>query len=130
MPRTVLALPDGGLFLGELARRPAVNAVPGQVQLAPREPGRPLGTPGGVDHVLPRLGELDPQILDHRGPEPLRLLDRDAVELVVALDPQSARESRQVRALHVFGARFPDEVGHARSVRVTERRGSEEFSNL
>src|SRR5881398_3467212 len=67
--------------LGQLARGPAVDAIPGEVQLAPGEPGRPLGTPGRVDHVLPRLRELEPQILDDRRPEPLRLLDREVMEV-------------------------------------------------
>ena len=52
------------------------------------------------------------QVVDYRGPEPLRFLDRDAVQVVVALDAEPAGEARQVRALHLFGARAPDELGH------------------
>ena len=36
--------------------------------------------------------------------------------------PRRAREPGQVRALDVLGGRAPDEVGHARSVRVAARR--------
>ena len=75
----VLALPDRGLLLGELARGPLVDAVPGEIQLAAREPGGPLAAARRVHDPLPGLRELEAEILDHGRPEALRLLDRDAV---------------------------------------------------
>ena len=41
------------------------------------------GPSDDVEHALPRLRELEPEIVDQLGPEALRLLDRDAMQLVV-----------------------------------------------
>src|SRR5207253_9482258 len=78
-PRSVFAQPDGGLLLGQLAGRPPVDAVPGQVELPADEPRRPLDSAGGVEDTLPWRRELEPQVLDHGRPEALGMLDRDAV---------------------------------------------------
>ena len=113
----VLGLPDGRLLLGELAGRPAVDAVPGEVQLRADEPPRPFRAVRGVDDLCPRLRELEAQILDQRRPEALGLLDRDAMEVAVALDPEPPRQPGHVGALDLLRRRRPDELGHARSVR-------------
>ena len=91
-----------------------MDAVPGEVELAPDEPPGPLDAPRVVDHVSPRLGELQPEILDQRGPEPIGLLDRDAVQIVITLDAEPACQPRQVGALGLLRGGRPDEVGHAR----------------
>jgi hypothetical protein len=90
-----------------------VDAVPGEVEPSTDEPPRPLDPARGVDDLLPRLGELDAEVFDHDRPKPLRLLDRDAVEIVIPLDPEAACEPRQVRAFDVLGHRSPDELVHA-----------------
>src|SRR6266508_1189192 len=115
----VLALPDRRLLLGELARGPLVHAVPGEVELSADEPRRPLVSARRVDHALPGLGELEPEILDHRRPEPLRLFDGEAMELPVSLDSEAAREPRQVRNFHLVGARRPDEFAHRAKITVS-----------
>jgi hypothetical protein len=89
-----------------------VNAVPGEVQLPADEPGRPFDPAGGVHHLLPRLGELEAEILDDRRPEPLRLLHGDAVERVVAVHVEPPREAGQVRGLDPLGVGPPDEISH------------------
>src|SRR5262249_14809767 len=120
--RPVLSQPDGRLLLGELLRRPAVDATPGEVELPAYEPARPFGPAGGVDDLRPRFGELQAEVLDHRWPKALGLLDRDAVEVVVALDAEPARQPSQVRALDLLGRGRPHELGHGGSVRLTALR--------
>ena len=78
-PAAVLAQPHSRLLAPELGGGPAVDAVPREVQLPADEPPRPFDPAGGVDDLLPVLGELEPEILDDGRPEPLRLIHRDAV---------------------------------------------------
>ena len=113
----VLRLPDRRLFLRELPGRPAVDTVPRQVELPADEPPGPFGTVRCVDDLRPRLGELEAEVIDHGRPEAFRLLDRDPMEVVVALDPEAPREPGHVGAFDLLGRRRPDEVSHARRVR-------------
>jgi hypothetical protein len=63
------------------------------------------------------MRELDLEVVDDRGPEALRLVDRKPVKLVVVRAAEPPREPRDVRALNLFGRRVPDELGDGRSVR-------------
>src|SRR4029079_2276380 len=99
---TVLALPDRRVLFGELTGGPAVDAVPGEIELSAGEPRGPLVPVGGVHDLLPPLGELEAEILDQRGPEPFGLLDRAAVELRVALEPEPSRQPGEVRLLDLL----------------------------
>ena len=94
--RAVLAAEHGGL-----ARQvaPAMDAVRGDVQPRADEPRRPLGPARDIDDALPRLRELEAEIVDQRGPEALRLLDRDAMQFVVVGTTQAPHQARDVRAL-------------------------------
>ena len=67
------------------------------------EPFRPFGAVRRVEHALPRLRELDAEVVDDRGPEPLRLVDRAAVQLVVIRTAEPAHQARHVRVLDELG---------------------------
>ena len=53
VPFAVLGLPERGCDVRR-PLRPAMDAVPGEVQLAADEPGRPLRPAGQIDHPVPR----------------------------------------------------------------------------
>src|SRR5207302_550300 len=93
-----------------LPPRPAMDTVPGDVQLRAAEPGRPLRTTRAVDHLPPGLEELQAEILDDRGPEPLRLVLRAAQELGVRPDSVRPHQAREVRPLECLRARAPDHL--------------------
>jgi hypothetical protein len=91
--------------------RPAVHAVPGDVDLAADEPGRPLGPAREVDDLVPGPEELEAEVLDHGGPEPLGLLLRAAHELPVVVEPVPAHEAHDVGPLEGGLVGLPDERG-------------------
>ena len=110
-PRPVLAAEDGRHPVAP----PAVDAVPGDVQLGSVEPGRPLGAARQVDDLGPGLVQLDPGVLYGRRPEPLRILDRAGDELAVGREAVPAHQPDDVRVLeHVLGGR-PDHLCHGRN---------------
>src|SRR5207253_1719006 len=74
------------------------------------EPFRPFGAPPRVDHGVPRLRELDLEILDDGRPETVGLVDRDRVQLVVVAGAELACEPRHVRLLDELRRRLPDEL--------------------
>src|SRR4029078_4762312 len=89
---------------------PAVHAVPGDVEPAADEPGRPFRAAREIDDLVPWPRELDPHVLDRRRPEPLRLLGREAHERGVILEPELAREAQRVGPLAHLVARRPDNL--------------------
>src|SRR5581483_12086380 len=92
----------------------AVEAEAREVQLAADEPLRPLDPARGVADGVPGLRELEAEVLDHRRPEALRLLDRDRVQLRVASRAEPALQTRHVRARDQVLGGLPDEGrGHA-----------------
>jgi hypothetical protein len=108
--RTVLAAEDGCNALAA----PAVDTVPGDVQLRSEEPGRPLGTAGHVDDLRPGLVELEPHVLHRRRPEPLRILHRPFDELAVGREAVAAHQPDDVCVLEHVLVRYPDRVHHGR----------------
>ena len=108
--------PAGPVLPAEDSRRavapPPVHAVPGDVQLPAEEPGRPLGAAREVDDLLPGLEELEPEVLDGRRPEPLRLLDRARDELPVGREPVPPHQPDDVRVLERLLVRAPDHLCH------------------
>ena len=97
-PVAVLAAEDGGKRVRR-APRPVVDARARDVESPADEPFRPFGAVRRVEHALPGLRELDAEVVDDRGPEPLRLVDRAAVQLVVIRTAEPARQARHVRLL-------------------------------
>ena len=85
-----------------------------EVQLPADEPRGPLGAAGRVHDAFPGLGELDPEVVDHLGPELLGLLDRDLVQIAVARDAEPAHQPGHVRLLEELLGRRPDEPAHGR----------------
>ena len=112
-PLPVLALPHRGLLVGAGAAGPAVDTVPGDVQLAADEPGSPLGPVRLVHDRVPGLREVEAQVLDRRRPEALRVVLREAHERRVVVETQLARQAERVRALAHLVGRSPDRF-HAR----------------
>ena len=90
------------------ALRPAVDAVPGDVDLAPDEPRRPLRAAREVDDFVPGLRELEAHVLDRSRPEPLRVLLGAAHELPVVVHPVLAHQADDVRARERLLVRPPD----------------------
>jgi hypothetical protein len=90
-----------------------VQADARDVEPAADEPACPLRPARGVDDRVPRCRELDAEIVYDRGPEAVRLVDRDAVELGVPVRAEQPRQAGQVRLLDEVGRRSPDEVAHA-----------------
>src|SRR5207249_854091 len=97
-PRAVLAEEDSA-DRERRALRPAMDAGASEVEPAADEPARPLDAARDVQNLVPRRRELELEILDDRGPEPLRLLDRDAVEVVEAPAAEAASEPGHVSPL-------------------------------
>ena len=112
--RAVLTEPDRRLGAGERSGRPAMDAVPGDVELPAREPGRPFGAAREVDDLLPRLEELEAHVLDRSRPEPLALVDRAPHELAVVGDAVAAHQPDDVRALEHLVVRRPHDLRHRR----------------
>src|SRR5439155_25840913 len=106
----VLALPDGRRRVGPRPARPAVDAVPGEVEPPADEPGRPLRPARQVTDLLPRLRELEAHVGDRLRPKPLGLLGREAHEFPVVLEAEPPREPHRVRALADLVARAPDHL--------------------
>src|SRR5207244_2555656 len=117
-PLAVLALPDRRVRVGMLAVRPAVDAVPGEVELAADEPRRPLRPAREVANLLPRARELEPHVRDRLRPEPLRLLCGEANELPVVVESEPPREPHRVRPRSHLVARAPDHL-HAGKPNLT-----------
>src|SRR6266508_1268007 len=84
-PLTVLAGEDRA-YVGGPPLSPAVDAIPGQVELPAHEPGSPFGALREIGDAVPRLRELEPQVLDRRRPEPVWILLRAALQLPVVLE--------------------------------------------
>jgi hypothetical protein len=127
--RPVLTLPDRSICVPELSAHPPVYAVPGDVQPAADEPGRPLRATRDVHHLIPRLGELEADVLDHRGPEPPGLLLRPSHELPVILDPMPPHEPRHIGPLAHLFTRCPDHFAPStwKSGSHSRRRGRYQF---
>ena len=96
--RAVLAEPDGGERV-RAALGPAVHAVARDRDFAADEPRRPLRPARVVEHLVPRLRELEPQVVDAERPEPVRVVLRAADELRVVRGARPAHEPRRVRVL-------------------------------
>src|SRR5437764_15370693 len=90
-----------------------MDADAGEVHLAADEPRRPLGSARGVDDTVPPPRELDAEVVDEHGPEAIRLLDRDPVQLVVVGGAERALEARQIRPLNQLWRRVPNEFARA-----------------
>ena len=111
-PGAVLAEADRGDALRR-RRGPAVDAVVRDGHLAADEPGRPLRAARGVEHLSPRLGELETEILDDERPEPLRLLGGAPDERRIVGDAGPREQARDVRARSGGSVGAPDDLGHA-----------------
>ena len=110
-PRAVLTGEDRADARG-VALGPPVHAVPRDRQRRAGEPGCPFRPARVVADPFPRLGEVEPEVLDDRGPEPLRLLLRAAQQLRVALEAVPAHEPGDVRMGERRFVRCPDHLGH------------------
>ena len=111
-PCPVLREPGGRLLLRQFAGSPLMDAVPREIQLRSDEPRRPFRAARRVGDALPGLRELEAEVFDHGRPEPLRFLNRDAVQLPVSLGSEQVREARDVRVLDLLRGRRPDELAH------------------
>src|SRR4029079_16035847 len=109
----VLALPHRRSRVRPLSARPAVDAVPGEVELPAAEPCRRLRPARKVADPVPGPRELEAHVLDRRRPEPLRLLRGEAHQLPVIVESELPCESHRVRALADLLARPPDHVHRA-----------------
>ena len=99
--------------------RPAVDAVVRDRQAAADEPGRPLGAARQIDHALPRLCELEAEVVDHERPEPLGLLARTADERPVVGCARTVLEARDVGALDGRLVRPPHDLRSAHAGQPT-----------
>src|SRR5215211_8159855 len=110
-PLTILAGEYRAHVVGP-SLRPAVDAIPGEVELPAHEPGGPFGALREIGDPVPWLRELDPHVLDRRRPEPVRVLLRALLELPVVVEAVSAHETDDVRAGEDVRGRLPDELPH------------------
>ena len=85
--RAVLAEPDRRDRVRPVARAQRCTQFHAMFSLAADEPGRPLGPAREVDDRVPRLRELEPHVLDRRGPEPFGIVLRARDELPVVSNP-------------------------------------------
>jgi hypothetical protein len=74
-----------------------MHARVGDVEARAEEPRRPLDPARVVRDLVPRALEWDAEVGDHRTPEPVGLVDRDAMELVVARASEGTGEAPDVR---------------------------------
>ena len=98
------------------ALRPRVHAGLGDVQPGALEPGRPLDPARVVEDAVPGAGEIEVEVGGDGAPEAVGLLDRDAVELGVAVAAERAGEPGDVRRLELGRRRRPGEF----DVRVSD----------
>ena len=108
-PVALLGNPHGGFIAGAFIR-PAVNARVGDIQAGAPEPRRPLDPLRLIENRVPTACERDPEIGNDSTPEPVRLVDRDAVQSVVVVAVEELRESAQVRGGQLLCGRGPYEV--------------------
>ena len=118
--RAVLTAPHRRLLVRELRRRPPVDAVVGDVQLAAGEPLRPLGPAAVVEHAIPPRREFQPEIVDERRPETVRLINRNAVQLGVVHTVERTHQPRDVRLFDEVGGRCPADILHVGSLSLDE----------
>ncbi len=109
--RPVVPLPDAHGAVG-IGLHPAVQAVAGDVDLAPGEPTGPGLALGDVQHRLRRLVPDDAQVLQGRWPEPLAVLRAPSEERVVVADAVLLHEPGDVGSPEKVLRRMPDEFGH------------------
>ena len=122
MPLAVLRFPERGRDLRR-ALSPAMHAVPGEVELAADEPGRPLRPPREIHDPIPRLRELQSHVVDRGGPEPLRILGGPALQLAIVVDAELPHQAHDVCVLEHFRGRRPRNL-HLAKKRKEEPCGS------
>ena len=105
----VLGPEDGRDRVGR-ALRPRVHARLGDVQPRALEPGRPLDPARVVEDAVPGPGELELEVGGDGAPEAVGLLDRDTVEIRVALAAERLRQPGDVRRRELFRRRRPGEL--------------------
>ena len=129
MALAVLRLPGRGRNLGR-PLGPAVHAIPGEVELAADEPGRPFRPPREIHDAVPRLRELQSHVLDRSRPEPIRILRGATLQLAIVVDAEPPHQANDVRLLEHLGRRGPDDLHLARSVVLGNLARSDESSDL
>ena len=105
----VLPFPDDGGGHGR-ALRPPVDALPGDVGAATDEPCRPRGTAGQVDDLAVGRRELEIEVVYDGIPEPRRILDGSAHQVVEAIDAVRSHEPGDVRRVDLLVRGAPDLV--------------------
>ena len=105
----VLPFPHDGGGRGR-ALRPPVDALPGDVGAATDEPRRPRRAAGQVDDLAVGRRELEIEVVYDGIPEPRRIFDGSAHQVVEALDAVRAHEPGDVRRLDLLVRGAPDLV--------------------
>jgi hypothetical protein len=115
-PSPVLEQPDERLVVRPLPG-PPVDAALSEIEPPTDEPPSPLRPVRHIANRIPPAREHEPQVLHHRSPKPLGLLDGDPVQLGVRLRPEPPHQPSQIRPLRAFRVGPPNDISHARNTR-------------
>src|SRR3954468_5359659 len=123
MPLAVLGLPKRSRDVGG-SLAPAVNAIPGEVELVSDDTSRPLRSTVKIHHTVPGPREFEAHVLDRRRPEPLRLLRRPALKLAKVGGADPLNQADDIRLLEHLRRRSPGDLHPARKPRERACRSS------
>ena len=103
----LLSFPDDGRVVATRRSSMAVEAVVGQIHLAPDKPARPGDAVARIQNGVKRSVELDPEVFDNSGPEPLDIGRRPGDQLTIVGNSVPLHEAADIRIIDDLLARFP-----------------------